>query len=343
MSISFMPIAVFLLAVGIPATGITNHTQAGSFSDQDVIKSVENATTAGRGSNNNNNNMPDDSSKTDINTTNISNFPKSTVVINEIELNPSRSDDGQQWIELYNPSGNEVNINNLKLVGSFGSEISLPRNIVLKSHETYIFKLDNQALSHIETLALKDVTDKKTVDRTPTLIDRSDDNRTWQRIPDGANEWKFAEGTPGKLNDPDPAKGNSLFDISATSAAHCIGSAGCMEGVAIRIVNADTLYVNVNGTTYKVDLALTKIPAKGDQGFIEATSFSRNLCLGSNVLVDQDDSLLTSDDGSIIAVVYCSDTNLNSELLNNGYATLNRAQCVTSEFATESWAKDHGC
>ena len=340
MSISFMAIAVFLLATGIPATEITNHTQAGSISNSDTTNSVENAT---RNSKTNSKIILDDGSKTDTNTTNISNFLTNTVIINEIELNPSRSDDGQQWIELYNPSGNDININNLKFVESFGSEISLPRDVVLKSYETYVFKVDNQALSHIETIALEDVTSKKTVDITPTLIDLSDDNRTWQRIPDGSDEWKFAEGSPGKLNDPNTAKGNSIFDVSATSAAHCIGSSGCVEGVAIRIVNADTLYVSVNGTTYKVDLALTKIPAKGDQGFIEATSFSRNLCLGSNVLVDQDDSLLTSDDGGIIAVVYCSDANLNRELLNNGFANVNKDKCWTSEFAGESWAKDHGC
>ena len=113
--------------------------------------------------------------------------------------------------------------------------------------------------------------------------------------------------------------------------------------MAIRIVDADTLYVRVNGKVYKVDFALTQVPAKGQKEFMEATSFTRGLCLGSDVLIDQDDNLLTSTGSSIIAVVYCSDINLNSELLDNGYATLNKDQCGTSEFASQPWAKDHGC
>jgi hypothetical protein len=41
--------------------------------------------------------------------------------------------------------------------------------------------------------------------------------------------------------------------------------------------------------------------------------------------------------------VYCSSSNLNSELLDNGYAELDVQECATSEFANEPWAKDHGC
>ena len=91
------------------------------------------------------------------------------------------------------------------------------------------------------------------------------------------------------------------------------GSAGCLEGMATRIVDGDTLYVSVNGTVYKVDLALTKAPSRIDEMFVESTAFTRDLCLGSTVLVDQDDMLLTSN-SDIIAVVYCSSSNLNSEL-----------------------------
>jgi hypothetical protein len=107
-------------------------------------------------------------------------------------------------------------------------------------------------------------------------------------------------------------------------------------------VDGDTLYVRVNTTVYKVDLALTSAPSITKEGYTESTSITRSLCLGSNVLVDQDDKLLTSDT-SVIALVYCASTNLNSELLDSGYASLNMKQCRTSEFSSQSWAKDHGC
>jgi hypothetical protein len=76
--------------------------------------------------------------------------------------------------------------------------------------------------------------------------------------------------------------------------------------------------------------------------FIESTEFTRDLCLGSTVLVDQDDMQLTSN-SAVIAVVYCSSSNLNNELLDNDYASLETAQCTTSEFANELWIRDNGC
>ncbi len=130
---------------------------------------------------------------------------------------------------------------------------------------------------------------------------------------------------------------------SGSEVAECHGSAGCIEGVATRIVDGDTLYVRSNSSVYKVDLALIEAPSRSEEGFSESTAFTRDLCLGSTVLVDQDDKLLTSADSNIIAVVYCSSSNLNEELLDNGYVRLNMQQCSTSEFATDSWAEDHGC
>jgi endonuclease YncB( thermonuclease family) len=198
-------------------------------------------------------------------------------------------------------------------------------------------------------------------DRTPSLVDRSDDDRTWQRIPDGNNEWQFVENTQGDLNDPDTSSitidsaentqgdlndpdtlSRILDNVYSGSDVECLGSAGCFEGVATRIVDGDTLYVDVNGTIYKVDLALTGAPSRTEEMFLESTEFTRDLCLGSTVLVDQDDMLLTSNSG-VVAVVYCSSSNLNNELLDNEYAKLETEQCATSEFANEPWVRDNGC
>jgi hypothetical protein len=41
--------------------------------------------------------------------------------------------------------------------------------------------------------------------------------------------------------------------------------------------------------------------------------------------------------------VYCSSSNLNNELLDNGYVKLETEQCTTSEFADEAWIRDNGC
>ena len=263
-----------------------------------------------------------------------------SVVINEVELNPRDTDAGREWIELYNPSS-AVNVSDFKIRTSLKSAtIQLPQGAMIEANETYMVELEGQVLSNTaESLVLENGLGE-VIDRTPSLADRSDDGRTWQRIPDGYNEWQFAEGTKEELNDPD---GHASVTRSARSgSAECQGTAGCAEGIVTRIVDGDTIYVRVNGTTYRVDLALASAPSRTEDGYAESTSFTRNLCLGSNVLVDQDDDQLTSLT-SIMAVVYCESTRLNSELLDSGHATLDMDQCETSEFAGQRWARDHGC
>src|SRR5215207_7159866 len=289
-----------------------------------------------------------------------------STLINEVELNPSGNDmEEGEWIELYNPTSVDINISGFEITPSFQSPtIKLPPDAVIEAGETYVIKLDRPILSNTgESLVLANATGD-IQDRTPSLVDRSDDDHTWQRIPDGNNEWQFVQNTEGNPNDDDsdtrsttldseedtPSNPNDDPDTLSTildsvysgSDVECLGSAGCIEGVATRIVDGDTLYVRANGTVYKVDLALTEAPSRNEEMFAESTAFTRDLCLGSTVLVDQDDMLPTSNSG-VTGVEYCSSSNLNSELLDNGYAELKTEQCATSEFASEPWVKDHGC
>jgi endonuclease YncB( thermonuclease family) len=288
--------------------------------------------------------------------------PGDSILVNEVELNPIGNDMAKEWIELYNPTAVDVNIGNFEIRPLFTSAtIKLPSHAVIESGETYVIELDRSMLSNTaESLVLANASgDIK--DRTPSLVDKGDDERTWQRIPDGNNEWQFVENTRGNLNDPDNptttfdsienTRGNLnnsdtlrrlLDNAYSGSDVECLGSAGCVEGVVTRIVDGDTLYVRLNNTIYKVDLALIKVPSRTEEGFMESTAFTRDLCLGSNVLVDSDGMLPTSN-SDVLAVVYCSSSNLNNELLDNGYAELETEQCATSEFANEPWAKGHGC
>jgi endonuclease YncB( thermonuclease family) len=291
-----------------------------------------------------------------------------SILINEVELNPRGNNmEEKEWIELYNPTTVDINISGVKITPSFQSPtIELPPDAVIEAGKTYVVELDRPILSNTgESLVLTNGTGD-ILDRTPSLVDRSDDDHTWQRIPDGNNEWQFIENTEGNSNDDsdtssttsdsventesnpnnDPDTLSTILDsVYSGSKVECLGSAGCIQGVATRIVDGDTLYVESNSSTvHKVDLALIKAPSRTDEMFAESTAFTRDLCLGSTVLVDEDDMLSTSSsDSDIVGVVYCSSTNLNSELLDNGYADLEMEQCTRSEFANEPWVKDHGC
>ena len=369
-------LALLLLTIvgGIPAAAGQNALSTSTTVASNIIDLVDNVTESeGGGEEEIESPLPlealeDQSSSTSVNgdddTSSVT--AGDSTLINEVELNPSGNDmEEGEWIELYNPTSVDINISGFEITPSFQSPtIKLPPDAVIEAGETYVIKLDRPILSNTgESLVLANATGD-IQDRTPSLVDRSDDDHTWQRIPDGNNEWQFVQNTEGNPNDDDsdtrsttldseedtPSNPNDDPDTLSTildsvysgSDVECLGSAGCIEGVATRIVDGDTLYVRANGTVYKVDLALTEAPSRNEEMFAESTAFTRDLCLGSTVLVDQDDMLPTSNSG-VTGIVYCSSSNLNSELLDNGYAELKTEQCATSEFANEPWVKDHGC
>ena len=328
---------VLLLAAGMPMIG-SSSAQSSNMTASEIIDLVRNSTDTG--------NTTDPGNATgileDSPFVNDTEAPDTGIMINEVELNPQGSDIGKEWIELYNPADVEVNISDFEIRTSFKSAtVQLPPDAAIDANGTYVVELEGLMLSNTaESLVLVNASGE-IIDRTISIVDKNNDGRTWQRIPDGGDEWQFRAGTRDELNDPNE-QASATRSASASSAAQCLGTAGCAEGIVTRIVDGDTLYVNVNSTVYKLDLALAKAPSSNEEGFIESRSFTRNLCFGSSVLIDQDDRLLTSE-SSVIAVVYCGSTNLNSELLSSGYAALNAGQCQTSEFASQPWARQHGC
>src|SRR5918996_6516772 len=226
--------------------------------------------------NNNDNSNDNSSSSSSAITSSSSSSPSSpsslttgqaAVMINEIELNPpGEYDEGKEWIELYNPTDDDINISNFEIsTSSESATIKLPPDAIIEAGETYVIELEEQILSNtVDSLVLTNATGN-IHDRTPSLVDRSDDDRTWQRIPDGNNEWQFEENTQGNANDDPDTSSTTLDSVETGSDVECLGSADCIEGVATRIVDGDTLYVRANSTIYKVDLALIEAPSRTEE------------------------------------------------------------------------------
>ena len=115
---------------------------------------------------------------------------------------------------------------------------------------------------------------------------------------------------------------------------------GCIEERVMRIIDGDTL---VAGST-TIRLALADTPERGENGFSEATDFTESVCpIGSVAHIDIDDGQDTDRYGRTVAVVYCGGYNLNEQLLEYGYAVIDRRFCDESEFGDENWAIDYGC
>lgn len=267
------------------------------------------------------------------------------VLVNEVELNPKGKDSGSQWVELYNPTSSKIAIGGYKISSSFkGTTVAIPAGAVIDAGKFYVLKINDARLSSVATsISLLDGSGK-VVDKTPSLVDRHDDSRTWQQVPDGGSEWKFKDQTKSKANDPSSKGSSSSSSSSSTSpqSSKCSGSGMCLEGKVSKVTDSDTVYVKVGKDVYKVDLSLTKALAKKDVNYSKATLYTQALCLGNSAVVDQDDKQKASGK-NLKGVVYCSGQNLNSELLDNKFVSLDKNQCAKSEFSTTSWARKNGC
>ena len=133
---------------------------------------------------------------------------------------------------------------------------------------------------------------------------------------------------------------NEVETEEKTSDVKCMGNARCIFGTVVKIVDGDTIQVDDEAVRF----ALATAPDLRVYGGMESRDFIQTLCpVGSEVIVDQDDSQTEASYGIIIGVVYCNEINLNKELLDIGLGHLSVQFCDSSEFRNTDWAQKHGC
>jgi lamin tail-like protein len=265
------------------------------------------------------------------------------ILINEVELNPKGTVGSAEWIEFYNSGSRPISMDNFQIKTTFNSvTLAIPVGTVIDAGKFYVLRVSGEKLYHsAESISLVDGSGA-ILDKTPPLVDVSDDSRTWQRVPDGGNDWKFKEQTIDAPNMRQTSSISSILEITGQPIEDMKCSGICMEGMGMRMAGPDALYVQVGNDTYRAGLSLTDAPVRRDKDYVAAISFVRNLCVGSEVLVDQDNSQKVKGK-ELFGEVYCASHNLNQELLDNKLVLIDKRQCNTSEFSKEDWATRNGC
>jgi hypothetical protein len=135
------------------------------------------------------------------------------VVINEYELNPPGEDAGREWVELYNPTAEVVDITGWTIETRHGVQGLGTLGGVMMPRTRLVYQFPEQALDNIgegfpfeESLVLRDDRGRR-VDSAPFSTDCWNDERTWQRAKDGADRWEFKSGSKGSSN------GRDLFTV----------------------------------------------------------------------------------------------------------------------------------
>ena len=129
------------------------------------------------------------------------------VVINEFEQNPSGTDSGNEWLELYNPTDNTVDVGGWKIKTTHGDTKShtISNGKTISSGGYLVINFDKQFLDNEdETVILQDESNSE-VDRTHLADDTNNNGDCWQRSPNGKdnnsdNDWSFKQSTKGGSN-----------------------------------------------------------------------------------------------------------------------------------------------
>ena len=139
-------------------------------------------------------------------------FVFADVYINEVESNPVN--ESEEYVELFNSGLFDVNISGWSITDSRGRVDIIPNGTIISAEGFFVFEetISKLDLKNNDSLMLND-SGGALIDQSPFLEDSEDDESTWQRTPDGVDNFTFQLRTKGVTNN----FLTSLFDLTIHS------------------------------------------------------------------------------------------------------------------------------
>ncbi len=201
------------------------------------------------------------------------------IIINEWEQNPEGSDTLKEWIELYNPTSQAVNIGGWKLVDSYYlKSVSFSPGTVIVPDDYQLLTWTNGSLvnSYPSSISLLDSAGRE-VDRTSLVKDDKNNNLCWARYPNGKDldsdlDWKFQAATSGSSNGGSSADiyaGESMrlqFNLTAGCSAQSQAQLSAKMISSVGKTLAPTLPLDIRRANLSLSASPDKFDiAKGDE------------------------------------------------------------------------------
>ena len=167
--------------------------------------------------------------------------------INEIELNPQGPIEDNQWVELFNPGSDLLDLTGFLMKSSRLSRTNLvPTGLVIEPNGYLVMSFNGRVFDETGDSIVLLTPDSVQIDRTNIFSDKEDDDRSWQRFPNGKDtddngDWHLRNSTFGISNGFPIARPNFtlsdpvFIDMGGIRANSFL--AGQMVGIRSDIVN----------------------------------------------------------------------------------------------------------
>lgn len=144
----------------------------------------------------------------------IVNGSELSIVINEILPNPEGADNGNEWVELFNPFEVEINLEGYYLVDGSGKSFFIEGEVVAPGGFLVLYPSFSLNQSD-EVVELFDPAGEKTDE---FAYESSTEGLSWARIPDGVDGWQnSATPTPGASNTVEPEEFSCFETLRSVS------------------------------------------------------------------------------------------------------------------------------
>ncbi len=175
------------------------------------------------------------------------------VVLNEVETNPPGDDSKSiiQWVELYNPTSESVNIGGWTIGATTGLRhtYTIPDGTNIESGQFLTYTYGPSWFPHLGAVVQLKDKNGMVVDQTPPLDDQQNNFNSWQRIADGfstnsTSDWVFKPGTPGTSNGKLPSSGASsalTITVATDKTSYIFGDIVKISGQVSKQVNIPNL------------------------------------------------------------------------------------------------------
>ena len=240
-----------------------------------------------------------------------------SIVINEVEIN--NGSNGTEFVELYNPTSQPIDISGWLLVPTaIWKQYEIPSNTVIEpgsflsfTHVNYWFKDFGDIVSLYDDAG-------NLIDDTPLLVDTENDYKSWQRVTDGLktnsdSDWELKRYTPISSNGviTETFVSQFLMTASTDKSEYVLGDELIISGTVSELMYTEKPYfsseiikVSISGPNYYKNIALfperdltfstslnlQKVYGLSDGAFTAKVSYGENIIETNFLITDATES-----------------------------------------------------